>query len=78
MRFELSRGSIHKDRHVLCREGEFYTTVPSHVRKHGPWQLLCRGNVEDLKPEYRFALAHEGWLYVEAHPLGFTLSDEAE
>ncbi|KUO56660.1 MAG: hypothetical protein APF80_10250, partial [Alphaproteobacteria bacterium BRH_c36] len=63
MRYVLSRGSIHKDRHVLCREGAFYIFVPTEIRHRGPWQVLRRGNVKDLKPKFRSALARHGWLY---------------
>lgn len=73
MRYELSRGSIHKDRHVLCREGAFYTFVPTEIRHRGPWQLLRRGNVKDLMPNYRLALARHGWLYIETNPVNFSV-----
>ena len=74
MNYELSRGSKDKDRHVLCREDEFYTIVPTHIRHRGPWQVLSRGDIEALKPEYRLALARDGWVYIEAHPVGFKVT----
>lgn len=73
MRYELSRDSLAKDRHILCREDEFYTLVPQAVRQRGPWQVLSRGYIEELKPEYRLELAHQGWLYIEAYPVGFSV-----
>ena len=41
--------------------GTFYETVPQEVRKQGPWQGMHRGEIEKLKPEYRLALAHDGY-----------------
>jgi hypothetical protein len=49
---------------VLCYEGSFYERVPSEVRKQGPWQGNRRGAVEALKPEYRLALASDGYMLV--------------
>ncbi len=45
---------------VLCRDGEFYS-LPDHVRHQGPWQVNRRGDIERLKPEYRLALARDGY-----------------
>ena len=74
MRYELSRGSNDKTRHVVCREDEFYTIVPDHIRKRGPWQVINRGEVQSLKPAYRQALTRQGWLYLETHPVGFSVT----
>ena len=74
MRYERSRGSNDKHRHVLCREDQFYNIVPDGIRKRGPWQVITRGYVQSLKPEYRLALARDGWLYIEAHPVGFSVT----
>ncbi len=49
---------------VVCRDGEFYESVPDHVRHQGPWQGMHRGEVERLKPEYRLALARDGYALV--------------
>ena len=48
---------------VICRHGEFYS-LPDHVRHQGPWQGMHRGEVERLKPEYRLALARDGYALV--------------
>ncbi len=48
---------------VICRHGEFYA-CPEDVRKRGPWQMMQRGKVERLKPEYRLALARDGYALV--------------
>ena len=50
---------------VLCRDGTFYEAVPVHVRKQGPWQGMHRGDVDRLKPEYRLALARDGYALVQ-------------
>ena len=50
---------------VLCYDGTFYETVPHEVRKQGPWQGNRRGAVEALKPEYRLALARDGYALVK-------------
>ena len=51
---------------VVCRDGTFYELVPDDVRKQGPWQGQDRGEVETLKPEYRLALARDGYMLVGA------------
>ena len=50
---------------VVCRDGSFYDAVPPDVRKQGPWQGQRLGAVEALKPEYRLALAREGYALVK-------------
>ena len=45
---------------VVCRDGSFYESVPEDVRKQGPWQSQ-RGDIDSLKPEYRLALAQDGY-----------------
>ena len=50
---------------VLCYDGSFYDAVPADVRKQGPWQGNRRGAVEALKPEYRLALAWDGYALVK-------------
>ena len=34
-------------------------------RHHGPWQGMQRGEIEKLKPEYRLALARDGYALVK-------------
>jgi hypothetical protein len=48
---------------VVCRDGEFYS-LPDHVRHQGAWQGMQRGEIERLKPEYRLALARDGYALV--------------
>jgi hypothetical protein len=49
---------------VLCYDGSF-ERVPDDVRRQGPWQGNRRGAVEELKPEYRLALARDGYALVK-------------
>jgi hypothetical protein len=48
---------------VVCYDGKFYDVVPEDVRKQGPWQGQHLGDVDKLKPEYRLALARDGYSY---------------
>jgi hypothetical protein len=48
---------------VLCHDSRFYE-LPEAVRKQDPWQGMQRGEVERLKPEYRLALARDGYVVV--------------
>ena len=50
---------------VLCYDGKFYDVVPDEVRKQGPWQGQHLGEVDKLKPEYRLALARDGYMLVK-------------
>ena len=50
---------------VVCRDGSFYDAVPPDVRKQGPWQGQHLGEVDKLKPEYRLALARDGYMLVK-------------
>lgn len=50
---------------VVCHDGRFYE-LPEHVRKRGPWQGQHRGEVERMKPEYRLALARDGYVLVHS------------
>jgi len=56
---------------VVCRDGTFYDAVPADVRKRGPWQGQHRGEVECLKPEYRLALARDGYMLVRCEAAVF-------
>jgi hypothetical protein len=57
---------------VLCCDGTFYERVPDGVRRLGPWQGNRRGAVEALKPEYRLALARDGYALVRCEHAVFT------
>jgi len=47
--------------HLICLEGEF-EHLPDYVRQQGPWQVMRRGDIVNLKAEYRLTLAREGWV----------------
>ncbi len=49
---------------VVCRDGSFYELVPGDVRKQGPWQVMQRGEIDKLKPEYHLALARDDYALV--------------
>ena len=49
---------------VLCCDGKFYERVPEDVRKQGPWQGRRLGEVDKPNPEYRLALARDGYMLV--------------
>jgi len=53
------------DNHVylICLDGEF-EEFPDYIRHQGPWQGMQRGEIELLKPEYRLALARDGYALV--------------
>ena len=50
---------------VVCRDGSFYDAVPADVRKQGPWAGPAPRRRFDLKPEYRRALARDGYALVK-------------
>ena len=76
MCFQLLRGTHQKDRHVLCREDESYALVPTTVRHRDPWQLIRRGNFDELKHEFQHALTRDGWFYIETNPVGFYVTHD--
>jgi hypothetical protein len=46
---------------VICREEDF-ADLPDHVRHMGPWQMMSRGEIANLKPEYRSAIERGGYV----------------
>jgi hypothetical protein len=50
--------------HLICGEDEAFADLPDHVRHLGPWQVMSRGEIEKLKPEFRLALARDGYALV--------------
>ena len=47
--------------HVICHDGEF-DQLPDYIRHQGPWQLLRRGEIANLKRSYRLRLARFGFV----------------
>jgi hypothetical protein len=57
--------------HVICREEQFYLGVPQEVRALGPWSVISRGEMSELRAEHRHTLARQGYMVIEAHMLDF-------
>ena len=51
--------------HLICGVEEAFADLPDHVRHLGPWQVMSRGEIYKLKPEYRRALARDGYYLVK-------------
>ena len=51
--------------HLICGENEAFADLPDHIRCKGPWQVKRRGEIELLNPEYRLALARDGYALVK-------------
>jgi hypothetical protein len=49
---------------VVCRDGEFYQSVPDHVSRQGPWQGMHRGELANLNTQYRFDIEEQGYSLV--------------
>lgn len=41
-------------------------SLPNPYRSRGPWQVLTRGDVADLRPDYRAGLEADGAVLIEA------------
>jgi len=50
--------------HLICLDGEF-EELSDYIRHQGPWQSMSGGEAEALKPEYRMALARDGYALVK-------------
>jgi hypothetical protein len=51
--------------HLICRDGEF-EELPDWLRQQGPWQVLRRGDITNLKRNYRLRLARDGYVLVHS------------
>ena len=49
---------------VICRDGRFYMDLPLDVRRRGPWQGMCRGQVANLRPDLWLDLEEQGYVLV--------------
>jgi hypothetical protein len=56
---------------LLFRAGG-YDRLPSAARKGGPWTGTFTGEMARLKPEYRLAIARDGYVRIEGLALGFS------
>jgi hypothetical protein len=50
--------------YVIYIEDRIYE-IPEQIRRQGPWQGMRRGEIDKLKPEYRLALARDGYALVK-------------
>jgi hypothetical protein len=53
-------------RNLSIRRADDAFADPPNVRHQGPWQGMHRGEIEKLKPEYRLALARDGYTLVKS------------
>ena len=61
MRYQTLRSVSDNHVFVICIVDRFYD-LPEIIRQQGPWQVMHRGEVADLKLEYRAALARDGYV----------------
>ncbi len=56
------------DNHVflICGVEEAFADLPDVVRHLGPWQVMRRGEVVNLEPGYRLALARDGYALIKS------------
>lgn len=59
MHYQVMRSVSDKHVHVICRDGEF-DQLPDYIRHQGPWQVVQRGEIVNLKRSYRLRLARYG------------------
>jgi hypothetical protein len=60
---------------VLCRDGEFYESVPEHVRQQGPWQSQHRGELANLNTQYLLDIEEQGYSLVRCELAVFKPED---
>jgi hypothetical protein len=60
--FMRSQADVHT--FVVCYADKFYADVPYHVRRKGPWNGTGRGDVVNLRPDLRLALARDRYVVV--------------
>ena len=70
-RYECWRCTKKLKRFVIYPEGRYYD-MPQEVRHLGPWTDSRRGDVVRLKPEYRLALARDGYVVIWEATLPFS------
>ena len=66
MQYQTLRSVSDHHVHLICGAEEAFADLPDHVRHLGPWQVMSRGEIELLKPEYRLALARDGYVLVQS------------
>lgn len=63
-RYIALRGVNGSTQHVIVIDGT-EGDLPDPVRTRGPWNVLQRGDVVNLRPEYRLALARDGYVAID-------------
>ena len=63
MQYQTLRSVTDNHVFVVCYDGRF-DDLPDYIRRQGPWQVMHRGEIDKLKPEYRLALARDGYALV--------------
>jgi hypothetical protein len=71
-RYECIRSARRRRTFLIHYEGEdgFYA-APEHARRRGIWTDRRTDDVTMLKPEYRLALARDGYVLIRNAPLGW-------
>jgi hypothetical protein len=64
-RYQTLRSISDNHVHLICGADEAFADLPDHVRHQGPWRVMSRGEIDKLKPEYRLALARDGYALVK-------------
>jgi hypothetical protein len=65
MQYQTLRSVSDNHVHLICGVDEAFADLPDHIRHQGPWQVMSRGEIDQLKPEYRLALARDGYALVK-------------
>ena len=64
VRYQALRSVSDNHLFVVCRDGEFYTSIPDHVRHKGPWQGQHRGELANLATPYLIDIEEQGYSLV--------------
>lgn len=58
--------SVHSSHVHLLVQADRIDALPEPPRTRGPWQVLTRGEVANLRPDYRASLDADGAVLIEA------------
>ena len=64
MQYQTLRSVSDNHLFVVCRDGEFYETVPENVRHRGNWQGQHRGELAHLAMPYLIDIEEQGYALV--------------
>src|SRR5258705_11883468 len=71
MRYEAFRSLADKNVHVIAPEGAMRSTASTTLMDLGPWRKLVAGEILNLKPQYRLAIARNGYAFIRLSPKDF-------